>query len=41
MDRREFLGGLAAGTVSVGVELMVGAISSGNYLDAGIDQPAP
>ncbi len=25
----------------VGVELMVGAISSGNYLDAGIDQPAP
>ena len=25
----------------VGVELMVGAISSGNYLDAGIDHPAP
>ena len=25
----------------VGVELMVGAISSGNYLDAGIDTPAP
>ncbi len=25
----------------VGVELMVGAISSGNYLDAGVDKPAP
>jgi alkaline phosphatase D len=25
----------------VGVELMVGAISSGNYLDAGVDQPGP
>ncbi len=25
----------------MGVELMVGAISSGNYLDAGIDHPAP
>jgi alkaline phosphatase D len=25
----------------VGVEFLVGAISSGNYLDAGIDQPAP
>ena len=28
-------------TAPVGVELMVGAISSGNYLDAGIDHPAP
>jgi alkaline phosphatase D len=25
----------------MGVELMVGAISSGNYLDAGVDSPAP
>lgn len=25
----------------VGVEFLVGAISSGNYLDAGVDQPAP
>ena len=25
----------------VGVELMVGAISSGNYLDAGVDKPGP
>ena len=25
----------------MGVELMVGAISSGNYLDAGVDKPAP
>jgi alkaline phosphatase D len=25
----------------VGVELMVGAISSGNYLDAGVDTPGP
>ena len=25
----------------VGVELMVGAISSGNYLDAGVDKPVP
>jgi alkaline phosphatase D len=28
-------------SLPVGVELMVGAISSGNYLDAGIDKPAP
>ena len=25
----------------MGVELMVGAVSSGNYLDAGVDRPAP
>ena len=25
----------------MGVELMVGAVSSGNYLDAGVDKPAP
>ncbi len=28
-------------SLPVGVELMVGAISSGNYLDAGVDHPAP
>jgi alkaline phosphatase D len=30
-----------ANSAPMGVELMVGAVSSGNYLDAGVDAPAP